>query len=128
MIPVTINKRPIKFSKKPLSSVNTGKVDSVNDDRIVYQQKISTSTWWLHVGVIACIVIGVLLAFFHWVRYDRISRDSVPTFDGIFSTTSARKKKNSNKSVDGSTVALMILVIFNRLFEHLKLYRFATIE
>ena len=49
-------------------------------------------------------------------------------FDGVFSTTSARKKKNSNKSVDGSTVALMILVIFNRLFEHLKLYRFTTIE
>ena len=69
MIPVTINKRPFKFSKKHLN-IQAG--DSVNDGEIVYQQKISTSTWWLHVGVIACIVIGVLLAFLHWVRYHMI--------------------------------------------------------
>ena len=123
MIPITINKRPFKFS-------HLNKGGNQNNNQIVYQQKISTSTWWLHVGVIACIVIGVLLAFLHWVRYHVTmitwlwSRDN----DSIFSTSNERKKKNSNKSVDGFTVALMILVIFNRLFQHLKLYRFTTFE
>lgn len=67
MIPATIYKRPFKFSKNSLN------IDGdENDQRIVYKQKISTSAWWLHVGVIACIVIGVLLAFLHWVRYQMI--------------------------------------------------------
>ena len=67
MIPATIYKRPFKFSKDNLN-IDANR----NDHRIVYKQKISTSTWWLHVGVIACIVIGVLLAFLHWVRYHMI--------------------------------------------------------
>ena len=62
MIPAIINKRPFKFSKN-----NLNKRGDRNDYKIVYRQKISTSTWWLHVGVIACIVIGVVLAFLHWV-------------------------------------------------------------
>ena len=69
MIPATIYKRPFKFSKNNLSIHVNG---DENDHKIVYKQKLSTSTWWLHVGVIACIVIGVLLAFLHWVRYHMI--------------------------------------------------------
>ena len=49
MIATIINKRPFKFSKK---HSNVGDAQNGINNGIVYQQKISASKWWLHVGVI----------------------------------------------------------------------------
>ena len=62
------------------------------------------------------------------MSHDRYHVTVIHIFKFILSTTNEQKKKDSNINVGESTVALMILVILSILSEHLKLYRFATLE